>query len=283
MRITWLCFLLAMLLLAPISPKTGLKAGDVYRFYMSSSDSLTVGGTTTTSILEYEMVIKIESVKGENITFTVHTPYFVDKTWMLRNASLISVNSWIGDVDNDGYADFFYVTIPTPFLVNPNWDKHRSPWDTSVRSLKNQSCVVSVDDEMGDGRFYIEAKLKVETDPDNDGRDEKGYLTVRIESKYDSDGVLLSYREEDKLELEEGIVSEGTYHIRRVRTPGFLRLPPLSALSITKKLENMIPWLPFPIDYLYLLVVLIIGLVIGFAIGRRRSSSAYVLPGLEGT
>ena len=283
MRIMCLCFLLATLLLVPMGPRTGLKAGDVYRFYVSETDSLTVEGTTTTSTREHEVVVEVESVEGENITFTVHGPYFVIRTWRLRNTSLIGVDHWIADVDNNGYADIFYVSIAAPFFANPDWDEHESLWDASVTNLKGRPCVVSVDDGIGDGRFYIEVKLKVEADPDNDGKDEKGYLTVRIESKYDSDGVLLSYRREDKFELEESIVRESTEYIRRARGLASLRLPPLSSLSITRKLEEMMPWLPFPIDYLYLLIVLIIGLVIGFVVGRRRASSAYVLPGLEGT
>jgi len=257
-------------------PSEALRPGAEYRFKMRAEAETTIKGRTTSGAYEEEVIVLVNKVEGNNITFTTYSTLGAYKLWMLVNESFVSVAGSSSDYDGDGYAEWCGFSLYGHIFVNPDWSKHKTGWNSSITNVKNQPCVESVKEQMGGGEFYVKVVVKVEWDLDDDGEREKGTYTFTGRAEYDSDGVLELLSEYEVVELEEGIryVSHRTMERYKPLTIlGFELpvIPPLEELPITDWVEEKLPFrLPFPIDYLYLLVILVIGLVIGFVIGRRR-------------
>ena len=285
MRIGWACLLLLMMLLVPAAVQAGIKAGDTYKFEVRSRSKTTIEDVTTEAYGEVTWLLKVNEVHGENISYTLYMPSFKTEDWLMRNESLVSVWGYAYDLDGNGYAESFGFGITGYFFVNPDWGEHEDGWDTSVDNIRNQTCVEKVEESSGGGRFFIRIELKAEDDLDDDGEMEKGTAIVILEAKYDDDGVLLSYKDSVQVSLEEGLAYESSLELERCKPIKILNfelpsLPPLSRLSLSEKLRELMPWLPFPIDYLYLLMAFIIGIIIGAIIRRRKKTEE--LPSLPG-
>ena len=284
MKARWACLMSVIMLLIPAA-QAGIKAGDVYKFEIRSSSRATIEGITTETYGEVIWVLKVNEVQGENISYTLYMPSFKMEGWLLRNESLVSVWGHAYDSDGNGYSESFNFGITAFFFVNPHWGEHEDGWDSSIDNIKNQACIERVEESSGGGYFYVRIELKVEDDLDDDEEMEKGTAIVILEAKYDDDGVLLSYKGSVQVSLEEGLTYESSLEIKRCKPIKILNfelpsLPPLSRLSLSEKLRELMPWLPFPIDYLYLLMAFIIGIIVGAIIRRRKKTEEPSLSGL---
>jgi len=248
------------LYIAPVSAliKYGYKKGDKYSFVAeaSSVSDTEVGKATTSGLGEYiAEVTDIDEDTGgykiriELLTTTIGSAYF---PWM-HGTTLISEDVMEGNrlMAGGSFSMLFNLFTST------DWDEWEDEWDDYVESVDNVKGYRVTEDTAANGVFTLRAEMDVSSsdstmDYDNDG-DKDGYtgwLTVRGE--YDGNGVLKSESTETYMKFNDRNSLTSSYKLYSGSRP-MISTEPMLLIGVG-------------------IVALVVGLLLGFLLWRRRSA-----------
>ncbi len=148
------------------------------------------------------------------------------------------------------------------FLVNPNWNAHTPTWALSVENMQQNWCVncaLSTAFTNGMGKFQYSIVVNVEDSLTIAGnsQDFNGTTTFSFISSYDTDGVLIQYSYETS-----------TYYYEDNNA---LKLTSLVTYTRVTTIPLITSIYPFVLSQLILTaIVLVIGVSIGFWVGKRQ-------------
>lgn len=235
----------------------GYKEGDVYRFTMEmSSTSKTEEGTATTST-SYGGTLKIKDIEEDTGIYNIKITLI--STSAYPGGSLIQDQEMEGDPipftqDLSSNQIRYGFGMPSMFITT-DWEERGDEWKDYVDDLGDNKGWMIKDHTTSEGVFTVDIEVDVSdtdsrVDYDDDGDYDEYTGTVSATLKYDSNGVLSSFSTQ----------TNAVFNKRNSITNSYKAYQGEAGLEWSEILP-----------YMLMVIVGIIALVAGFAIGSRRA------------